>query len=349
MQPYAPTTPRPNYARSGVAWLRIVVALVMALLLAFVAAELWLRWTAPAESRLPFDENPAARVHIAATTPGLSYELGTHRSSNFLGVEVRTNSRGLRDDEPRTPRAPRVVAALGDSITFGWSVGQDDAWPQALERLLNAQQPTEVDNYGVSGYSTRDQLAVLEAKVLPTKPGLIVLGFFMNDCEPHGVSPLHLAFRKDAWFTHSMLYERLVRAGRKAELRKYQGSLYRWVTDPDGPNWQAWLSVVDRFADTCRAADVPVLVAVFPAFWSYDSFEQYPWSPVHTQVVQAFEARGVQAFDLVPYFAAAGLTAASAKVDDEHPNARGHEVAAQAIAEQLQQRGLWAVNAEAPK
>jgi lysophospholipase L1-like esterase len=98
--------------------------------------------------------------------------------------------------------------------------------------------------------------------------------------------------------------------------------------------------VVERFADTCRAADVPVLVAVFPAFWSYDDFAQYPWSAVHTQVVQAFEARGLPAFDLVPYFAAAGLTAASAKVDDEHPNARGHAVAAQAIAEQLRQRGL---------
>jgi lysophospholipase L1-like esterase len=57
-------------------------------------------------------------------------------------------------------------------------------------------------------------------------------------------------------------------------------------------------------------------------------------------VVEAFEARGLPAFDLVPYFAAAGLTAASAKVDDEHPNARGHAVAAQAIAEQLRQRGL---------
>ena len=68
MQPYAPTTPRPTHARSGVAWLRIVVALVMALLLAFVAAELWLRWNAPAESRLPFDENPAARAHCCHHT-----------------------------------------------------------------------------------------------------------------------------------------------------------------------------------------------------------------------------------------------------------------------------------------
>lgn len=326
--------------RAGSAALRILLQIVAALLLAFVAAEGWLRWKAPGGGRLPFDEDPAARVHVPATTRGLAYELGANRVSSYLGAEVRTNSRGLRDDEPREPRAPRIVAAIGDSITFGWGVGQQETWPQVLERLLDARKPTEVDNYGVSGYSTRDHLVVLEQKALPTKPQAVVLAYFMNDCEPHGVSPLHLAFRDTGVFSHSLLYESLVRAGRKVELRKYNGSLYRWVTDPQGENWQAWLATVDEFAAKAKAAGVPVLAAVFPAYWSYEDFAQYPWADVHAQVVAAFEARGIAAFDLVPAFAAAGLTPATAKVDDEHPNARGQEVAARAILEQLVKRGL---------
>lgn len=62
------------------------------------------------------------------------------RTRAFL---VSTNPLGLRGPEPSS-RGPRVLA-VGDSVTFGWGVADEEAWPARLSALLGL----EVLNAGV--------------------------------------------------------------------------------------------------------------------------------------------------------------------------------------------------------
>jgi hypothetical protein len=98
-----------------------------------------------------------------------------------------TNSRGLRDVREfpyEKPAGTLRVLALGDSHTQGYEVRQEATYAAVLERALNANGfKAEVLNAGVSGFSTAEALAYLEAEGHRYQPDVVVLGFFANDYE----------------------------------------------------------------------------------------------------------------------------------------------------------------------
>lgn len=97
-----------------------------------------------------------------AHTPWTSYSYPVRETGRV--VEVRINSRGLRDREVAYEKAPGVfrVLVLGDSFTEGPHVDLADTYPKRLERLLEgAGQRAEVINAGVGGYSTDQELLFL--------------------------------------------------------------------------------------------------------------------------------------------------------------------------------------------
>ena len=59
------------------------------------------------------------------------------------------------------------VVALGASNTAGYGVGLENAYPAVIERLLRARGlDVSVENAGVSGHTTGEMLARLDASVL---------------------------------------------------------------------------------------------------------------------------------------------------------------------------------------
>ena len=101
--------------------------------------------------------------------------------------EFTTNSKGLRDAREfpyQKPPGTLRVLALGDSHTQGYEVRQDATFAAVLERYLNSHgRKAEVLNAGVSGYSTAEAAAYLEAEGIRYQPDVVVLGFFANDYE----------------------------------------------------------------------------------------------------------------------------------------------------------------------
>ena len=101
--------------------------------------------------------------------------------------EIAIDSLGFRDREYPVRKAPGTfrVLVLGDSLTWGWGVGQDEVYPKLLERRLNdalaGRPPVEVIDAGVVGYGT-DQEYLLFREVGPRlAPDLVVLYFYWND------------------------------------------------------------------------------------------------------------------------------------------------------------------------
>ncbi len=104
-----------------------------------------------------------------------------HRSQEF-NIDIQINNDGLRDIEHSVFKSKGVyrILSLGDSMTFGWGVNQDETWWKILEKHLNnnpeAKYEYEIINLGVWMYTFDQQLLRLIDKGLKYKPDLVIQG-----------------------------------------------------------------------------------------------------------------------------------------------------------------------------
>lgn len=102
---------------------------------------------------------------------------------------VRINAQGMRDDRDITLNKPADVfriAVLGDSYAEALQVDVRKTFWRLLEMQLNACDFTpgkrvEVLNFGVSGYSTAQELLALRHRVKPFQPDLVILAFLSGN------------------------------------------------------------------------------------------------------------------------------------------------------------------------
>ena len=131
------------------------------------------------------------RVNYPITTlyrysPGPDYVMEPNRTVKFVKdefrTEIRTNSYGLRDDEPASVNDERILL-LGDSFTFGHGVEHLETFGYILEDSLSRslQQDVDIINAGHNGYDTRRELAYLKEHGLKFRPSMIMVGFVIND------------------------------------------------------------------------------------------------------------------------------------------------------------------------
>lgn len=96
---------------------------------------------------------------------------------------VKVNALGFRGPLPSKRKDVFRVLCLGDSITFGDKLDEEDSFPAVLERLLQARWPdadVEVLNAGVPGYSSLQGVALWE-KLRKYDPAVVVVAFGVND------------------------------------------------------------------------------------------------------------------------------------------------------------------------
>jgi len=112
------------------------------------------------------------------TLPSSELRPGSH--SRLFDCPISINSLGFRGREIAREKgnAYRIVA-LGESTTFGCTLGREDKpWPELLEQMihqrLKPRRPVEVINAGVPGYSLEDNLYRLARDILPLQPDMII-------------------------------------------------------------------------------------------------------------------------------------------------------------------------------
>jgi lysophospholipase L1-like esterase len=112
----------------------------------------------------------------------------THKKPCF-NVEVKINSYGLRDEEfsLEKDKGTYRILVLGDSLTFGVGVENQDSYPEQLEEILNSKMQDryryEVVNAGVYGWGTHQEYKYLKRKGFDFDPNLIIVAFYSNDIE----------------------------------------------------------------------------------------------------------------------------------------------------------------------
>lgn len=94
------------------------------------------------------------------------------------------SSQGLRDREYAIPKPAGVfrILMVGDSVTYGLFVRQDQVFAKVVERKLRSQNiEAEVLNAGVNGYTPYNELHYYERELVRFAPDLVMVCFCMND------------------------------------------------------------------------------------------------------------------------------------------------------------------------
>jgi len=124
-------------------------------------------------------------VPVASVGRGLVFDANSaaEGGTNEFTSSIHINSLGFRDREFSIPRSNvQRVVALGDSMTWGWGVEQEAAWPKVLERTLVAGgTAVEVANLGKPGASPADYADIAERSLPILKPDLTVIGVLQLD------------------------------------------------------------------------------------------------------------------------------------------------------------------------
>jgi lysophospholipase L1-like esterase len=299
--------------------------------------------------------------------PGIEVDVGQPEFS----TRATHNSLGLRGPEIAEAPGDRLrVVVLGDSFTYGVGVEDDETFSA---RLAELDPHLEVLNLGVNNYSTTQELLLLRERGLAFEPRVVVLAFFWNDV-PDSFKREFPAFRLDegvlrypeprspadpplmSWeasrkpLRHSYAYRFL---SDRLDLLRWRVSLAlgRPIDDPYvlredevEPAWSLIRAVLLEMDRLAREAGSVLLVALIP-----DQTLVAPFAAlgllgfsesdvrIHERMAALGAETGIRVVDLLPALRAAGETGGAPLYYpiDRHLTARGHEVVAERLAEEI--------------
>jgi HEAT repeat protein/lysophospholipase L1-like esterase len=244
------------------------------------------------------------------------------------------NHDGMRDREHALERRPglRRVMVLGDSVTLGYGLRPEEAFPQVLQDLLDARGlSAEVFNVAFSGWSTRQERIAYERIGRKYRPDDVVVAVCLNDIpEIHNNLARPPRLLRDL-YAHSALVRRLVGA-RRREIHDVEELL----SAPDSPSVR---EAYDRFFGELRQLRAEVeadggrlAVAVLPFRMQLEEVPRPGESAPAAQArIGAFcAAEKLPFLDLLPYLRAMGT---GAFLDYDHLSASGARRVAEVLAE----------------
>ncbi len=162
----------------------VLIGVGITILLVFIAevgarGYFWLKYQRCAElGRRHYGFNLAGYGDLMPDQDGM-WTIWPHRP-----YHVQTNAAGLRNVEPLNEGGSSRILAIGDSMTFGPYVANEDTWPGWLQVILRqrlGRNDIQVLNAGIAGYNIEDELSYFRDKGQALTPDVVILGFFPND------------------------------------------------------------------------------------------------------------------------------------------------------------------------
>ena len=255
-----------------------------------------------------------------------------------------TNAHGFRgEDLPRKKSPGQLrIACLGDSFTFGWGVNDDETWPARLEVELGERGiDAEVMNFGVEGYHTVQEVALLEHRALRFDPDLVLLGYYVNDVNVDPLPPvergamqnalLEALDQEDGGFVNALCsWSVLCEGVRYRVIRAAEGQAYlqryRRAYADDGSGWIKVQRALVAARDLLERENVGFAVVLYPML-SGDAERLVTHEP-YQAVLRFCRKQKIAVFDLEPAFLGQDLESLVLHPLDPHPNAAAHAIAA---------------------
>jgi lysophospholipase L1-like esterase len=266
-----------------------VVASLAAAVLTLGLLEMGVRLVMP-QSLEFFD---SAKIRRAPRAPGGHFELIPHaHNDSYIGVPVRINALGLRDDELAIPKPAGTVRilAIGDSVTFGYGVRLEETWLKALQARLNARATGtryEVVNAGLEGTDVDYYYTFIRDVAPRLEPDLVLVGITMNDIREYRNDPDRPAVApaaasrpnpvrivNKALLLHSHLYlwsylsvkSLLFRTGVLDinDIHRYDYLALEAPSEAQERAWRSTLDMLDRLVARTRARGYRLGLVLFP-------------------------------------------------------------------------------------
>jgi HEAT repeat protein/lysophospholipase L1-like esterase len=243
------------------------------------------------------------------------------------------NAEGLRDREHTPQKRPSAwrVACLGDSVTLGWGIRPEEAWPQVLEQLAAAaDRDLDVMNVALGGWSTRQELIAYRKIARRYRPDQVLLGICLNDVAEMQNNLSRPPKLLAALYRRSALVRRLVGA-REREI----GAVEELFRSPDAPNvrrgYERMFADLRALRDEVHADGARFGILVFP--FRFQLAADAPPPRAQATIAEFCRREGIAFLDLLPALAAAGEEAFH---DYDHFGAEGARlVAEQALVSSL--------------
>lgn len=303
-----------------------------AMLIGALLLEGFCRWFIDDGMRLDLEMwKYATIVKQPAADPAMGHVHRGNARAQLMGVDVRTNAQGFRggDIAATKPAGTRRVLMLGDSLTMGWGVREEDTVAVLLQQRLNqrGEGRFEVINAGVGNYNTAMEVAAFEATGLATDPDIVVLNYFINDAEPTPSPTSTWLARNSALLTFVIgRIDTLTRSwGAAPDWRHYYDALYA----EDRPGWRQTRQMLARFAGICRDRRLLCLVANYPEL---RELAEYPFAHIERMVHDEVTGLGLPYLNLLPALAGQVPSSLWVSLEDAHPNAAANVLIADRIA-----------------
>lgn len=299
----------------------------------------------------------------------MQYELIPGTAGWAWETNVVINTHGFRGPEPTPGRYPGFrILFLGDSITFGNFLDLEATFAhQLMQRLLLEAKDFDVLNFGVGGYDTLQEVALLEDRGLNYYPDLVVVTYCLNDA---GIASANLQFieklqtrQQNPLFRLRLVQfvaERLDRIKHKrwqnhkndpAVFRREYAQQIETIGDDEtellelmksvpASHPSEWYGDRDRIgrlrfsfqwlSQLSRQQGFSVLVMIIP--WLTGDPETYPHATAHRIVELEARRVGFDILDLTQPFMRAGAENLRRKPGDlVHPNEAGQAIIAEEV------------------
>jgi len=325
---------------------RAVIAVMAGTVMGIVLAEIAIRLTGIAPGVNPLSLTSANGMFVSSPNPLLKY-VPKPQSGDI-------SSYGIRDRELELAKPPGVfrIVVIGDSVAYGYcndheSIAPEHTFPRQLEEILNrdrwaGSRTVQVVNLGVSGYDTSQEAEFLREKGLALQPDLVLVAYCLNDAMDASYE-LYVFRRKPDWaeFDRTTFAPTLgVRLFQHSHLFRLAWQRLRALSqsDEEPPGEARVESGFDEIFDMSRRHGFSVAMAIFPMFEKFDTYARgnhHRWAREHA------ETRGFHVLDLLPVFRGASdddWNRFRGRCNREHPDERGHALAARAIGDYLQSR-----------
>ena len=324
--------------RGGSQWNVLINLAVLAIAVACFAAFLELAVRLVFARSLDFSMEMwkyAVQLKRPSANPRLSFAHVPNGSAFLMGVQVSTNSHGLRDREysESKPSDTYRIVMLGDSTTLGWGDPLEQTIPKILERELNkadipGYRNFEVLNAGVGNYDTVQEVEHYRIYDRAFHPDLVILNYFINDAEPVPVER-HTALLERSYLVAFAIsrYDALLQfTGLSPAWNKYYADLYA-----DGrPGLLAAEEALADLARLTRAGDNGLLVTMIPELHQIN--ESYPFAPEQQKIKDALAAYHVPVIDLIEGLRGHGAESTLwVTPADPHPNGKANALIADQI------------------
>jgi lysophospholipase L1-like esterase len=272
----------------------------------------------------------AREVKMRDARPDLGHRHRPQAEARLMGVDVRTDSRGLRGPEIADKAAAGTarIAFVGDSITMGWGVAEKETFThQVIAGLVKAGRKVDGFNLGVGNYNTQQELALFREVGAPLKPDIVVLAYFINDAEP---MPSYsdtgwIATHSAAWVVAGYRFDSLFRQfGEAPDWKRYYRDLY----EPKAKGWLQTQKALGDFAATARDLGAKLIVFNIPEL---RELKPYPFADITAKVRAVVEKDGAPFVDLLPTVENVDPASLWVTVPDPHPNGKAEIIFAQGM------------------